>query len=212
MPPGGAGTLDDATYLQVTAYMLSRNGVAPGDMELPSDMQALAALRFPGPAGSEFDTKNVTNSLAANVQMPPWPSAPNPLDRFAPVTEAMLSNPAPEMRVEAAIAAGELELKAAVPDLLALLDDDEQIVRAAAMFALGHIGGRAATAALRDIAAGDDPEAAELAELALEEMLFYADGDATIGALLDEEDEEEFDDDPWAQDDGDLGEYEDDRD
>ena len=51
-------------------------------------------------------------------------------------------------------------------------------VRAAAMFALGHIGGRDASEALRAIAAGDDPDEAELAELALEEMLFYADGDA----------------------------------
>jgi hypothetical protein len=95
MPPGGAGTLDDATYLQVTAYMLARNGVAPGG-GTAQRCQALAALRFPGPTGGRFDAKNATNSLAANVRLP-WPSAPNPLDRFTPVTEAMLSNPAPEV-------------------------------------------------------------------------------------------------------------------
>ena len=122
------------------------------------------------------------------------------------------------MRAEAAIACGELEAKAALSDLLDLLEDEEAAVRVAAIFALGRLGGKAAQRALAAIAGSDadaDADEAEAAELALEEMLFYA-GAGTADAPLFEsgEEEEGLDDldpwDDWADDDedDDLGEYE----
>lgn len=133
--------------------------------------------------------------------------------RWRKLVRAELGNPSPLMRAEAAVACGELEAKSSLPDLLALLEDDEGSVRLAAIFALGRLGGKPARRALAGIAASDAEES-EAAELALEEMLFYAGEDADAYPLFEDTDaEEELDDlDPWDgwaddDDDDDLGEY-----
>jgi HEAT repeat protein len=119
------------------------------------------------------------------------------------------------MRTEAARACGELEVQKAERELLELLADEEQIVRLAAIFAVGRIGGRRAQAALRAMTQADNAVDAEAANLALEDMLFYGDGDDAV-LLEDAEDEEDdnWDLDPWATldelDDDDFGAYEDD--
>lgn len=135
--------------------------------------------------------------------------------RWRRLVRAELSNPSSAMRAEAATACGELETKAALSDLLDLLNDDEQVVRLSAIFALGRIGGQRARRALEAIAAGEDVYEAQAAEMALAEMLFYTGTDATIIPLYDEADDEELldDVDPWDEwpdddDDDDLGEYE----
>ena len=135
--------------------------------------------------------------------------------RWRRLVRAELSNPSPAMRAEAATACGELETKAALSDLLDLLDDDEQVVCLSAIFALGRIGGQRARRALESLAAGEDVYAAQAAEMALEEMLFYAGPDATTIPIYDDADDEELldDVDPWDEwpdddDDDDLGEYE----
>ena len=134
--------------------------------------------------------------------------------RWRRLARAELGSPSPAMRAEAAVACGELEAKAALPDLLALLDDEEQIVRLATIFALGRLGGQRARSALQEIAAGEDVYEAQAAEMALEEMMFYAGADAGIIPLFDDSDDEELleDVDPWDEwpddDDDDLGEYE----
>ena len=134
--------------------------------------------------------------------------------RWRKLVRAELGNPSPAMRAEAAIACVELEVKAALSDLLDLLEDDEPLVRLAAIFALGRLGGKPARRALAGIAASDAEEA-EAAELALEEMLFYAGEDADVFPLFEDADAEEERDelDPWDawaddDDDDDLGEYE----
>lgn len=133
--------------------------------------------------------------------------------RWRKLVRAELGNPSAAMRAEAAVACGELEAKTALSDLLTLLEDDESIVRLAAIFALGRLGGKPARRALAEIAASDVEEA-EAAELALEEMLFYAGEDAAAYPLFEDAgEEEELDDlDPWDEwpdddDDDDLGEY-----
>jgi len=134
--------------------------------------------------------------------------------RWRRLARAELGNPSPTIRAEAATACGELEAKAALPDLLELLDDEEQIVRLSAIFALGRLGGQRARNALKTIAAGEDADEAQAAEMALEEMLFYTGTDAAAIPLFDEvDDTEEFEDvDPWDEwpdeDEDDLGEYE----
>jgi HEAT repeat protein len=130
--------------------------------------------------------------------------------RWRGLARAELENPSPEMRVGAAIACGELEAHAAVHDMIALLNDEEQAVRLAAVFALGRLGGKAAQEALRAVAASEFEVEAEAAEQALEEMLFY--GSADEIPLFDESDvEEEWDDEPWdgwfGRDNSDLGSY-----
>jgi HEAT repeat protein len=92
--------------------------------------------------------------------------------RWSRYVMAELTNPVPAMRFEAAVAAGELGISAAVPVLVQLLDDRDSSVREAAATALGEIGGPAAKRALADAAGGSDEVLAAAAEAALEELNF----------------------------------------
>lgn len=87
MPPASPGSLGNAGYARVLAYILQRNGIAPGTRDLPSEPDALKAMVLPasppGPGGG----------LSAGIALPPAPSKPNPLARLTPVTDALLNNP-----------------------------------------------------------------------------------------------------------------------
>lgn len=96
--------------------------------------------------------------------------------RWRGAAKAELQNPDPAMRAAAAQACGELEIKSAARWLILLLEDDELAVRLAAITALGRIGGNDGQEALRILADSENPEEAAAADLALEEMLFYAEG------------------------------------
>ena len=47
MPPDTPGRLPMGTYVEIVAYILSQNGIAPGAKEMPADAAGLAALRYP---------------------------------------------------------------------------------------------------------------------------------------------------------------------
>jgi mono/diheme cytochrome c family protein len=47
MPPDAPGRLPLGTYVEIAAYILSVNGLAPGPKDMPSDMNALTGLRYP---------------------------------------------------------------------------------------------------------------------------------------------------------------------
>lgn len=96
--------------------------------------------------------------------------------RWRTIVKAELQSPDPSMRAAAAQACGELEIKSAARWLILLLEDDDLAVRIAAITALGRIGGKEGQAALRILADSEIPEEAAAADLALEEMLFYAEG------------------------------------
>ena len=76
------------------------------------------------------------------------------------------------MRFEAAFAAGELILKAAVHQLIRLLDDVDGDVREAAALALGKIGGRDAMSALQAVLVSGDERLVDAAGDALDELYF----------------------------------------
>jgi len=40
MPPDRPGQLSDRSYVDLTAFLLSENGYAPGSKELPADLDA----------------------------------------------------------------------------------------------------------------------------------------------------------------------------
>jgi HEAT repeat protein len=97
-----------------------------------------------------------------------------------------------------------------------LLRDPEQLVRLAAINALGRIGGPRAQQALEALIAGSDEVEAFAAEEALEEMTFYASVDAASIPIYEEVDTDEIDEDreDWFDEDegeddedDDLGEY-----
>ena len=82
----------------------------------------------------------------------------------------------PEMRFEAARAAGEIGDEASVRPLASLLTDEDHEVRIAAIGALGQIGGEQAVRALRYLAAeSEDEDTKEIAAEALEEALAAGD-------------------------------------
>jgi len=98
---------------------------------------------------------------------------------------AELSSPYPEVRYEAAEAAGEMELRQAVPTLVRMLQDEDAEVRMAAAGALGMIGGRQARKALEQCLKGEDELLKEAARLALEELLFMEEPLVVPGSGID---------------------------
>ena len=109
------------------------------------------------------------------------------------VSAEMDSNDAP-MRFNAARAAGELEIRSAVPRLIELVDDPDREVQAAAITSLGQIGGNAARAALEEIIESEDAVFAPLAEDALAEAEFVSGGDLLMFETDLEDDEEQGED------------------
>lgn len=88
MPPATPGTLGDAKYAQLLAFMLLENGAAAGASDLPGDPDKLAALAppsWPRPGGG---------GLAPRAYVPPPPPRANLLNAIRPVTDAMLTKPA----------------------------------------------------------------------------------------------------------------------
>jgi alcohol dehydrogenase (cytochrome c) len=85
MPPTRPGSLGDATYARLLAFILQENGSPSGSGELPADpaaLKAMASPNWPRVGGG---------GLAPQVIVPPAPPRINPLDKIRPVTEAMLN-------------------------------------------------------------------------------------------------------------------------
>jgi HEAT repeat protein len=89
---------------------------------------------------------------------------------WGPTVLDELESTNPEMRFEAARAAGELELKEAVPSLITLIGDSDREVQQAAISALGKIGGSEARSALRLCCQSEDEVIAAAADEALGEL------------------------------------------
>ena len=88
------------------------------------------------------------------------------------IVQAAILHPSPKIRLQAAHAAGELEIDSAVDDLIELLDDIDAGIQAAAIWALGQIGGDAARESLLFLEESDDDLLAELVQEALEHLDF----------------------------------------
>lgn len=95
MPPGATGQLGDDVYAQLIAYVLSANGFSASSRELPSSDAGLAAMVFPGEynAGPDPRSGGPGGGLSPGVPLPPWPAKENPLQGFAPVSDALLASP-----------------------------------------------------------------------------------------------------------------------
>jgi HEAT repeat protein len=93
--------------------------------------------------------------------------------RWNPHVLKMLNHTQPLVRAEAASAAGELEIKAAVPELLELLEDDDSDVRMASVWALSQVGGDGARRALENLLeTTEDEDEANQIDNALENLDF----------------------------------------
>jgi HEAT repeat protein len=100
-----------------------------------------------------------------------------------------LTHPTPAIRFEAAKAAGELEIKEAVPELIDLLEDVDSKVMRAALWSLSQIGGEQASEVLLSLFDKlYDEEEIQLLEDALDNLAFV---NGTRDMLLFEFDESE---------------------
>ncbi|NOT45073.1 MAG: PQQ-binding-like beta-propeller repeat protein [Acidobacteria bacterium] len=88
MPPAAPGTLGAEAHANLLAYIMSQNTLAASDKPVSSNPEELRSMLLPGFAGGP------SGGLSGGVALPEWPAPPNPLDRYTPVTDAMLQNPA----------------------------------------------------------------------------------------------------------------------
>ena len=185
------------------------------DESEPIDVRssALKSIAFSGEAGvrelieDAYYSGNEEMRLSALIAMGRSADV-----RWRSFVHAELRNPSADMRTESAIAAGELQMYAAMPDLMNLLGDGARSVRLGAIFALGRLGGSEATNALKIIADEDDEEIAAAAEEALEEMAFFANLEGVPFLEEDQDEGSNVELDPWDSwndvDDADFGSYE----
>lgn len=107
MPPSGPGSLSSTQYAEIVAYMLQANGAPPGDTALPSDADALVALRIPAEGGeapaaqaaaqAPPERRDLNRSFfGAAGPLPGESGAPSRLDDLTPVSDATLANPPAE--------------------------------------------------------------------------------------------------------------------
>ncbi len=118
--------------------------------------------------------------------------------RWGKIVLRELENPTPAMRYEAAHACGELELKNAVRPLIEAVEDVDAEVQAAALWALGQIGGPLARRTLERYARSDDEAVLSAANAALNELDFYH-GDTSSFFGPPAAFEETLDDETWEE-------------
>ncbi len=107
-----------------------------------------------------------------------------------------LSSEYPEMRYEAARAAGELELRKALPRLAELAYEDDREIQEMAIWALGEIGGQRANQVLGDLAAlADSTDDDELADAVAEAQAAASLTGDVLLPLFDFADLDDFEDD-----------------
>jgi HEAT repeat protein len=97
-----------------------------------------------------------------------------------------LQSPNPEMRYEAAVACGELELSAAVPVLANLINDSDREVQEAVIWALGQIGGNEARRILYTCYEEGDEFLREAIEEALEYLEYLEFSHSLVDIPLDD--------------------------
>jgi len=127
-----------------------------------------------------------------------------------------LSSDDPELRFEAARAAGELELQKALPRLIELAYEDDREIQEAAIWSLGEIGGSTSRKVLSELAAlaedlGDEEladavaEAQSMATMAGQDLLPLFDFSDYEDEDLDELDLDAYDEDDYEDEDEDDG-------
>ena len=87
MPPAAPGSLGAEKHVDLLAFLMSQNQLVASDKPLPADVDQLKTMLLPGATGGP------SGGLSPNAVLPPAPRVVNPLDKYTPVTDAMLQNP-----------------------------------------------------------------------------------------------------------------------
>lgn len=95
MPPANAGGLSEETYAALAALILEENGgTAPA--ALAADEVQLARVMLPAPPLQRMSGEQGVGGLSRRYPLPPGPKIPDRFANYTPVTQAMLSDPAPQ--------------------------------------------------------------------------------------------------------------------
>lgn len=95
MPPGSAGSLADDQYRALLAHILAENDYEEPGVALSGDETQLAAIPLPPPPPvTEFSIG--IGGVSERFPQPEWPGRRDPFANYTPITQAMLSDPAPE--------------------------------------------------------------------------------------------------------------------
>lgn len=188
-----AGELDELDPVQAMRAEEALLAALHNEMEgLAVQCRALESIAFSGESGVRHLIEDGYYSPYEEMRLSALLAMGRSADtRWRGAARAELDSPSPAMRAAAARACGELEARAALPEILGLLLDEEKEVRLAAIFALGRLGGQDALDALDALTESEDEDEANAAAVALEESLFY--GDDSI-PLFDEESLDAWDD------------------
>lgn len=95
MPPAKAGALPDETYAALAALILHENG-GTSTAPLSADPAQLAFNALPAPAADAPRGESGVGGLSQRYPLPPGPDIPDRFAGYTPVSQAMLTNPAPE--------------------------------------------------------------------------------------------------------------------
>lgn len=165
-----AGTLEPAKAAELRADLL--RAASDSDETYTVQRRALEAL---GPFASDPEISSLIRDSYASDDHGLQCSAVYAMGRsqeprWLPEILAELESAEPELRYEAARAAGQLGSTEALPALLDVSHDEDVEVRQAAIGAIGQIGGRGAARALERLAADASESDLELIEAALEDV------------------------------------------
>nr|MBP7694601.1 HEAT repeat domain-containing protein [Anaerolineales bacterium] len=168
--------------------------VIAGPDELEVRRRALEAVAFSSrPEVTELITQAYASpELLARVSAV-FAMGRNSDERWNAPVLAELESLQPELRFEAARAAGELELAEAVDALQKMVEEGDIQVREAAIWSLGQIGGDAARAILLDLLQAAADSERDFLEDALENLQFHdemVEFDLLTGASADDLDDE----------------------
>ena len=87
MPPAAPGSLGAEKHASLLAYLMSQNQLAASTKALPADVDQLKGMLLPGATGGP------SGGLSPFAVLPSQPRIVNPLDKYTPVTDALLQNP-----------------------------------------------------------------------------------------------------------------------
>ena len=93
MPPGGEGSLGEATYLDILSYILEVNGHSSGAESLGVDSTLSIDVSRVGAAGDSHDYPTASATVLGVPDTGPVSLINGEVTRFTPVTDAMLRNP-----------------------------------------------------------------------------------------------------------------------
>ena len=95
MPPANPGSIGNHDLAMLLSFILQQMGVSAGEQPLPDSYEGLQAMLMPGATLSEQERMRLGpgGPISPNAKLPPWPTRPNPLQSYTPVTDAQLIDP-----------------------------------------------------------------------------------------------------------------------